>query len=132
MIRATEMSEQDRKNFDRWTSSAQYWETHRDIIRQMFAPVSEALIDDANIARGDSVLDVATGPGEPALRIAEPRLESCEPSLQRQVLQIPRSACFVSPSMCRCLPRTSGISGWRCPKSSGSVSPRFNQIVGTM
>ena len=71
MTRATEMSEQDRKNFDRWTSSAQYWEKHRDIIRHMFAPVSEALIDDANIARGDSVLDVATGPGEPALRIAE-------------------------------------------------------------
>lgn len=37
----------------------------------MFAPVSEALIDDAEIARGHSVLDVATGPGEPALRIAE-------------------------------------------------------------
>jgi SAM-dependent methyltransferase len=44
---------------------------HRDILRQMFAPVSEALIDDAEIAPGQSVLDVATGPGEPALRIAE-------------------------------------------------------------
>src|ERR1041384_4905218 len=44
---------------------------HRDILRQMFAPVSEALIDDAEIAPGNSVLDVATGPGEPALRIAK-------------------------------------------------------------
>ena len=44
---------------------------NRDIIRQMFAPVSEALIDEAEIAPGHSVLDVATGPGEPALRIAE-------------------------------------------------------------
>jgi SAM-dependent methyltransferase len=44
---------------------------NRDILRQMFASVSEALIDDAEIAPGQSVLDVATGPGEPALRIAE-------------------------------------------------------------
>jgi len=65
------MSEQDRKIFDRWTSAAHHWEKHREIIRQMFAPVSEALIEDAEIAPGDSVLDVATGPGEPALRIAE-------------------------------------------------------------
>jgi len=36
----------------------------------MFAPVSEALIEEAGIAPGESVLDVATGPGEPALRIA--------------------------------------------------------------
>jgi len=42
-----------------------------DIIRQLFAPVSEALIHDAEIAPGHSVLDVATGSGEPALRIAE-------------------------------------------------------------
>ena len=42
-----------------------------EIIRQLFAPVSEALIDDAEIVPGSSVLDVATGAGEPALRIAE-------------------------------------------------------------
>ena len=46
-------------------------EKSREIIRQMFAPVSQALIDDADIAPGHSVLDVGTGPGEPALRIAE-------------------------------------------------------------
>ena len=45
--------------------------SHSEIIRQLFAPVSEALIDDAEIAPGHSVLDVATGSGEPALRIAE-------------------------------------------------------------
>jgi len=42
-----------------------------DIIRQLFAPVSEALIEDAAIGPGQSVLDVATGTGEPALRIAK-------------------------------------------------------------
>ena len=56
---------------DRWNNSARYSEKNREIIRQMFAPVSDALIDDAEIAPGYSVLDVATGPGEPALRIAE-------------------------------------------------------------
>ena len=44
---------------------------NRDIVRQLFAPVSEALIEEAGIAAGHSVLDVATGPGEPALRITE-------------------------------------------------------------
>ena len=42
-----------------------------EIIRQLFAPVSEALIEDSEIAPGYSVLDVATGQGEPALRIAK-------------------------------------------------------------
>jgi SAM-dependent methyltransferase len=37
----------------------------------MFHPVTEALIDEARIAGGDAVLDVATGSGEPALSIAE-------------------------------------------------------------
>ena len=40
------------------------------MIRQMFAPVAQTLIDDAEIRAGQSVLDVATGPGEPALSVA--------------------------------------------------------------
>jgi SAM-dependent methyltransferase len=54
-----------------WTGSAPYWEKHRDIIREMFSPVAEALIAEAQIKSGRTVLDVATGPGEPALTIAE-------------------------------------------------------------
>jgi ubiquinone/menaquinone biosynthesis C-methylase UbiE len=60
----------DQEVINAWRSSAPYWEKHREIIRQMFAPVTQALIDDARIATGDAVLDVATGPGEPALTIA--------------------------------------------------------------
>jgi ubiquinone/menaquinone biosynthesis C-methylase UbiE len=56
---------------NRWTESARYWEKHRATIREMFAPVTEALIEDAHVSRGSAVLDVATGPGEPALGIAE-------------------------------------------------------------
>jgi len=54
-----------------WHESAQYWERHAQTIRTMFAPVTRALIEDAGISEGDKVLDVAGGPGEPSLTIAE-------------------------------------------------------------
>jgi ubiquinone/menaquinone biosynthesis C-methylase UbiE len=53
-----------------WRGSAPAWEKHREIIRQMFAPVTQALIENARIGRGHAVLDIATGPGEPALDVA--------------------------------------------------------------
>ena len=55
----------------RWSETAPYWEKHRGVICEMFAPITEALIDTAQIRRGSAVLDVATGPGEPALAVAE-------------------------------------------------------------
>lgn len=55
----------------RWSETAPYWEKHRAVIREMFAPVTQALIEAAQIRRRNHVLDVATGPGEPALTIAE-------------------------------------------------------------
>ena len=54
-----------------WRESAPYWEKHRDTIRTMFAPLTQALIEEAGIFPGQSVLDVAGGPGEPSLTIAE-------------------------------------------------------------
>jgi ubiquinone/menaquinone biosynthesis C-methylase UbiE len=54
-----------------WSVTAPFWEKHRATIREMFAPVTQALIEAARIARGGAVLDLATGPGEPALAIAE-------------------------------------------------------------
>ena len=53
------------------STTASLWEQHREIIRELFGPVSEALIEDAEVNAGCSVLDVATGHGEPALRVAE-------------------------------------------------------------
>jgi ubiquinone/menaquinone biosynthesis C-methylase UbiE len=55
---------------NRWSVSAPFWEKHRDVIRQMFAPVTEALIEGGQIRSGNVVLDIATGPGEPALTLA--------------------------------------------------------------
>src|SRR6202790_804788 len=64
------LMQRDQEIINRWKSSAPFWEKHRDIIRGMFAPVTQALMEDAAIGSQDSVLDVATGPGEPALSVA--------------------------------------------------------------
>ena len=62
---------QNNEIIGQWSESAPYWEKYRAVIVGMFAPVAQALIEDARIVRGSSVLDVATGPGEPALTVAE-------------------------------------------------------------
>ncbi|MGQ0763245.1 MAG: class I SAM-dependent methyltransferase [Acidobacteriota bacterium] len=54
-----------------WRESAPYWDKYRDIIRAMFMPLTRALIEDARIIKGQSVLDVAGGAGEPSLTLAE-------------------------------------------------------------
>src|SRR5437667_12503271 len=59
------------KVLQEWTESAPYWEKHSATLRTIFAPVTRALIEDAGIISGQSVLDVAGGPGEPSLTIAE-------------------------------------------------------------
>src|ERR1700730_7477454 len=54
-----------------WRESAHYWQKHAGTIRTMFGPITRALIEDADIMKGDAVLDVAGGAGEPSLTIAE-------------------------------------------------------------
>lgn len=58
----------DQALIGRWTDAAPFWEKHRETIRQMFAPVTRALVEE--VSGRQAVLDVATGPGEPALSIA--------------------------------------------------------------
>jgi len=65
------MASEQQEVINRWTGSAPYWEKHREIIGQMFAPITQALVEDAQIGVGQVVLDVATGPGEPALSLAD-------------------------------------------------------------
>jgi ubiquinone/menaquinone biosynthesis C-methylase UbiE len=60
----------DQEVINRWGASAPFWEKHADIIRQMFAPVTHALLEDAQIGSRHVVLDVGMGPGEPALSVA--------------------------------------------------------------
>src|SRR5215510_9638541 len=54
-----------------WSETAKYWIQYSDTIRAMFAPLTEALIEHANIGEGQNVLDVAGGSGEPGLTIAQ-------------------------------------------------------------
>src|SRR4030088_3449408 len=60
----------DQEFISLWRDSAPFWEKHREIIRQMFAPVTVALVEDGLIGSRHAVLDIATGPGEPALSVA--------------------------------------------------------------
>lgn len=60
----------DQEILNRWSGSAPFWEKHSEVIRQMFAPVTQALVEDALIGSGHTVLDIAMGPGEPALSVA--------------------------------------------------------------
>ena len=61
---------QDTDVAGQWGEAARYWEKHRAVIERMFAPVAAALVQEASVAPGQAVLDVATGPGEPALSVA--------------------------------------------------------------
>src|SRR5438046_8717590 len=61
----------DNKTLQEWRETARFWTKHSGIIRTMFAPLTEALIEDAGIREGQTVLDVAGGAGEPSLTIAE-------------------------------------------------------------
>jgi SAM-dependent methyltransferase len=54
-----------------WRESAPFWEKHRETVRLMFAPMTDALVEEARITRGMNVLDVACGSGEPGLTLAE-------------------------------------------------------------
>lgn len=54
-----------------WREAAPFWEKYAATIRAMFAPVTFALVEEAPVTRGQTVLDVAGGPGEPSLTIAE-------------------------------------------------------------
>ncbi|HET6852738.1 MAG TPA: class I SAM-dependent methyltransferase [Pyrinomonadaceae bacterium] len=61
----------DNPLLNEWRETAKYWTKYSATIRMMFAPLTEALIEQVGIHEGQSVLDVAGGAGEPSLTIAE-------------------------------------------------------------
>jgi len=64
------MSDQSAELMRKWKETAKYWSKYNDQIRGMFMPLSLALIDEAKITRGQKVIDIAGGAGEPSLTIA--------------------------------------------------------------
>jgi ubiquinone/menaquinone biosynthesis C-methylase UbiE len=69
--RTTIASSQTDEVLREWRESAFYWQKHAGTIRIMFGPITQALIEDADLIEGEMVLDVACGAGEPSLTIAE-------------------------------------------------------------
>lgn len=53
-----------------WEESSQYWRKHQSTIERMFAPLTSALINAAQISEGQHVLDIGGGSGQPSLSIA--------------------------------------------------------------
>ena len=53
-----------------WETSSQYWNKHQALIERMFATLSHALIEDAHISPGQTILDIGGGSGEPSFTIA--------------------------------------------------------------
>src|SRR4029079_15622329 len=64
------MSDQSTEVMRKWQESAKYWSRYNDQIREMFMPLSLTLIEEAKIAAGQKVIDIAGGSGEPSLTIA--------------------------------------------------------------
>ena len=62
--------EEQNKTLDAWQTSARYWDKHRVLIAQMFAPLTSGLVEEARIKVGQRVLDIGGGTGEPALTIS--------------------------------------------------------------
>src|SRR3954449_6177689 len=62
--------DQARAVLDRWRESAAHWQKHAATVREMFEPITGALVKAAGIKEGYGVLDVAGGTGEPSLSIA--------------------------------------------------------------
>jgi ubiquinone/menaquinone biosynthesis C-methylase UbiE len=56
---------------EEWNAAAPGWKKYRKDMLQWLEPVSDQLMKSSQISRGQTVLDVATGTGQPALTIAE-------------------------------------------------------------
>ena len=62
--------ENQNKAFHAWHTSAQYWDKYRDLVTEMYAPVTSGLVEETQIETGDRVLDIGGGSGEPSLTIS--------------------------------------------------------------
>ena len=62
--------ENQNKALHAWQTSARYWDKHRVLITEMFAPLTSGLVEEAQIGIGQKVLDIGGGSGEPSLTIS--------------------------------------------------------------
>jgi ubiquinone/menaquinone biosynthesis C-methylase UbiE len=62
--------ENQNKALHSWQTSSRYWDKYRDLIAEMFAPLTSGLVEQAQIGIGQKVLDIGGGSGEPSLTIS--------------------------------------------------------------
>src|SRR3954452_12965488 len=65
------MSEYRQESRARWAESAKAWEAHAEQMRRATMPVSQWMIDAIGPQPGDSLLELAAGPGETGFLAAE-------------------------------------------------------------
>jgi ubiquinone/menaquinone biosynthesis C-methylase UbiE len=65
------ISDDQDKALHAWKTSAPYWDKYRDVITEMFAPLTSGLVQEARIGTGQKVLDIGGGSGEPSLTISK-------------------------------------------------------------
>jgi len=68
---AAEDAEYRQRSTANWQTAAAGWESERDRMRQISAPVTDWLVDHLELAPGLTVLELAAGPGDVGLRVAE-------------------------------------------------------------
>src|SRR3954447_6658765 len=66
-----DLDEYRTESLKRWSSVAGGWEAHRDTMREGTEPVMRWLVDALRASPGQTVLELACGPGETGLRAAE-------------------------------------------------------------
>ena len=66
-----DLDEYRTESLKRWSSVAGGWEAHRDTMREGTEPVMRWLVDALRAGPGQTVLELACGPGETGLRAAE-------------------------------------------------------------
>src|SRR5258705_11200851 len=59
-----------RTAIDEWRENAAHWTKFAPVLHQMLAPLTEALIERLQIQKGQRILDIAGGAGEPAFSLA--------------------------------------------------------------
>jgi len=58
-----------KEEYRKWGDSAYYWDLYRKKIEQIYAPITKAILDRAQIESHHKVLDVGGGAGEPSLTL---------------------------------------------------------------
>jgi SAM-dependent methyltransferase len=68
---AAEDAEYRRRSTVNWETAASGWESERDRMRQVSTPVTDWLVDHLELAPGLTVLELAAGPGDVGIRVAD-------------------------------------------------------------